>query len=81
MADSLRCCRLAYASSTPLAVSDSDLQVRGGGGERGVSEKLFFALWASVWVKNRGPPPPPPPPPRAPALDPLLIGIPCNGLK
>ena len=45
---------------------------KGGGG----SQKFFFALWASVWAQNKGSPAP-----RAPALDPLLIGILCSGLE
>ena len=45
---------------------------KGGGG----SQKFFFALRASVWAQNKGSPAP-----RAPALDPLLIGILCSGLE
>ena len=52
----LRCFRwqIAYASSRPLAVSDSDLQETGDGGLR----NFFFTLWASVWAKNKGENPP-----------------------
>ena len=45
-------------------VVDSDLQIRGGGwgqssrpsekGEAQSQEKIFAALWASVWSKNEG---------------------------
>ena len=46
-----------------LTVPDRDLEIRGapshpdplmGGGA--VSKKFFFALWASVWSKNKGDP-------------------------
>ena len=51
---------------------DPDLQIRGGGGWGGhpdpdkkggpVSEKVFSALWASVWSKKKGGTSPPPSP-------------------
>ena len=35
--------------------SNPDLEMEGGGGEGGlVSKKIFSALWASFWSKNKG---------------------------
>ena len=41
------------------SVPDPNLEVRGGGGgggggEEGVSQKILYALWASVYSKNKG---------------------------
>ena len=58
-------------NSRPLAVVDPDLQIRGGGGGRGRSPKIFFsAIRALVWSKNKegGAP-------RAPPLDSPLTGM------
>ena len=55
-----------------MAVPDPDLEIKGGRGEGGggvgvgaVSKKMFSALRASVWSKNKGGPP----------LDLSLIGV------
>ena len=37
-----------------LAMEDSDLQIRGGGGVGSGLQNLFSALRASVWSKNKG---------------------------
>ena len=50
-------------TEVPHTVADPDLQIKGGRGE-GVSKKIFSALWASVWSKNKGGPES-----RAPPLD------------
>ena len=56
-----------------MAVPDPDLEIKGGRGEGGggvgvgaVSKKMFSALRASVWSKNKGGGPP---------LDLSLIGV------
>ena len=69
----LRCFRwqIAYASSRPLTVSDSDLLETGDGGLR----NFFSPFGPQCGLKIRGRTL------RAPALDPLLIGILCSGLK
>ena len=35
-------------------MADPDLQIRGGGGGGDGLQKIFLALWASVWSKNMG---------------------------
>ena len=59
---------LMHKISTRVAVADADLQIKGGGGvgviqpwdpgirgEGGARlQKIFSALWASVWSKNKG---------------------------
>ena len=54
---------LMHKISTRVAVADADLQIRGGWGSsnpgiRGEGgarlQKIFSALWASVWSKNKG---------------------------
>ena len=48
-------------------MANPDLQIRGEGGEEAVSKKIFSALQASVWSKNKGGggPGPPGPSPRS----------------
>ena len=64
------------STEVPRTLADPDLQIRGGGGPDhrdpeirggGVSKKIFLALQASVWSKNKGDRPP-----LAPPLDPPL---------
>ena len=50
-----------------LRVLDPNLKL-GGGGEGGLKQNIFFALWASVWSKINGGGRTP----RAPPLDPPL---------
>ena len=56
---------LMHKISTRVAVADADLQIRGGGrvgviqpwdkgGSGARLQKIFSALWASVWSKNKG---------------------------
>ena len=60
---------LMHKISTRVAVAVADLQIRGGGGGGGGGgatnpgirgeggarhQKIFSALWASVWSKNKG---------------------------
>ena len=70
------------------AVLDPDPEIRGGGGgERPVTQKIFFALPATVLSKNMPgggggppPPPPPPPPPRRPPPPPSHPGPSTTGM-
>ena len=36
------------------AVPDTDLEIKGGGGEARSPKNSFWAFWASVWSKKRG---------------------------